>query len=182
MPDPSKTARMNTAIADSKRVSRFLRKVDQGDPDDCWPWLAATAESGHGRFSIAPGDLVNAHRFAWALANGPIPDDVVVRHRCDNPPCCNPGHLELGTQLDNIADMHRRGRASGGRVPRPGDLNPNAKVTDQQALAMRALRDAGASVRAIAADFGISPAQVSRITRGLRRSHLDALTKVKHPC
>jgi hypothetical protein len=51
-----------------------------------------------------------SHRAAWKLTHGPIPDGLQVLHRCDNPPCCNPAHLFLGTQQDNIADMHKKGR------------------------------------------------------------------------
>jgi hypothetical protein len=55
-----------------------------------------------------------AHRWSWTLANGPIPDGMVVMHRCDNPPCVNPGHLSLGTQLENIADRVSKGRSATG--------------------------------------------------------------------
>ena len=55
-----------------------------------------------------------AHRIAWELTNGPIPNDLRVLHRCDNPPCVNPAHLFLGTQLDNIAYRHAKGRDKSG--------------------------------------------------------------------
>jgi hypothetical protein len=58
------------------------------------------------------GSVWKAHRVAWTLANGPIPAGMHVLHTCDNPPCCNPGHLWLGTQADNMADMARKGRTS----------------------------------------------------------------------
>jgi HNH endonuclease len=55
--------------------------------------------------------MITAHRLAWEMANGPIPEGMLVLHKCDNPRCCNPDHLCLGTQLDNMADMSRKGRA-----------------------------------------------------------------------
>lgn len=119
------------------------------------------------------GHLVQAHRFAFTLAAGPIPGGLVVRHTCDNPPCCNPTHLVLGTQGDNIGDMRKRGRASGGATPRPGETHPNSKITDLQAEQIKARRVAGEAVTALAAEFGLSKSQVSRITTGKRRAALD---------
>lgn len=89
---------------------RFWKKVEVSNGSKCWPWTGATVGFGHGSFSTPAGHT--AHRFAWALANGRLPQDgLVIRHKCDNPPCCNPAHLEEGTQRQNVLDMVERGGA-----------------------------------------------------------------------
>jgi hypothetical protein len=93
---------------------RFWAKVERRGIDECWPWKA-TRRNGYGRLSAArSGGLQGAHRIAWSLANGEIPAGLKILHHCDNPPCCNPQHLFLGTQADNVHDMFRKGR---GRIP-----------------------------------------------------------------
>jgi hypothetical protein len=67
---------------------------------------------GYGTIRLSRRD-VGAHRVAWTLTNGPIPAGLVVCHRCDNPPCCNPEHMFIGTQRDNLADMFAKGRWRG---------------------------------------------------------------------
>jgi hypothetical protein len=94
---------------------RFWKKVDQsGGPDACWVWTAGRGGTmGYGSFQMGTyrnTHHVRAHRMAWELTNGPIPAGKYVCHRCDNPPCCNPAHLFLGTQGDNLRDMYAKGR------------------------------------------------------------------------
>jgi len=95
---------------------RFWEKVAISGPDDCWEWQGATggnsvAGVSYGSFHFE-GQTSRANRVAYILHNGDIPDALHVRHRCDNPSCCNPAHLELGTHADNMRDMVIRGRAS----------------------------------------------------------------------
>jgi hypothetical protein len=94
-------------------------------PNGCLEWTGCvTVRSGYGRINIAGRGVVVTHRFAWELANGPIPDGLSVLHHCDNPPCCETepsevypeGHLFIGTQTDNMADMVAKGRSG----TRPG--------------------------------------------------------------
>ena len=80
----------------------------------------------------------------------------------------NPAHLMRGTQTFNIADMNAKGRARGGRTSRPGTANPNCKISPAVVADIRARRAAGETVTGIAADVGLSKAQVSRIANGLR--------------
>ena len=80
--------------------------------DGCWEWRGDRNELGYGRLTLVRKGLDKArvHRIMFERYFGPIPDGSVVRHKCDNPPCCNPDHLELGTMAENMADMIERGR------------------------------------------------------------------------
>jgi len=94
-------------------AERFWEKVDIRDPDECWPWTKSCNPWGYGKFARVHGDIVPAHRMAWELTHGPIPDGLFVLHHCDNPPCCNPYKcLFLGTHQDNMRDMASKGRAT----------------------------------------------------------------------
>lgn len=93
--------------------ARFWSKVDVNiDNRECWPWRGARTGNGYGNFSVPElRNKVPAHRVAYWLATGAHPElGLVVRHKCDNPLCVNPGHLELGTQADNMQDVVARGR------------------------------------------------------------------------
>lgn len=90
---------------------RFWAKVEKGP--DCWEWKAFR-NKGYGKFTYN-GRMYLAHRLSWILTNGPIPDGLGVLHSCDNPPCVNPDHLFLGTQLDNMRDASNKGRCANQR-------------------------------------------------------------------
>lgn len=88
----------------------FWSKIDRsGGPDSCWPWKAYRTIDGYGQIGRFQR-ILRAHRVAWELTNGPIPPNIFVCHRCDNPPCCNPAHLFLGSVQENNLDMARKGR------------------------------------------------------------------------
>lgn len=156
-----------------KVIDRFWAKVDQsGGPDACWPWTASGVPRGYGLFYPAGrGSNVYAHRLAFELTKGPIPAGHYILHACDNPPCCNPAHLSTGTHLENIADMHSKGR---GVTPeaRRGSEHPNARLTDDQIREIRAAARAGERQRDIAQRFGISRSLVGQIHRGAAWAHV----------
>lgn len=79
----------------------------------CLEWQGAHDGKGYGQISEAHGRKIRTHRAAWQLTHGPIPEGMWVLHRRDNPPCCDPTHLFLGSAADNTADMVAKGRASG---------------------------------------------------------------------
>lgn len=78
---------------------RFWAKVDKGG--DCWNWTAAKIWSGYGKFQFN-GSSVGAHRVAWTLLRGPIPEGLTVDHLCRNRACVNPAHMELVTRGVNV--------------------------------------------------------------------------------
>jgi hypothetical protein len=106
-------------------VARFWSKVQR--ENGCWLWTGSTigrATHRYGQFHAGrfPGgrqDVRYAHRVAYELTHGSIPAGLVVRHKCDVPRCCNPDHLEIGTQPDNLQDARDRGRLDES-LPRPG--------------------------------------------------------------
>ena len=78
--------------------------------DECWEWKGARVKGGYGNRGIGGGRSALTHRLAYEWVYGPIPAGMHVLHRCDNPPCCNPAHLFLGTERDNALDKCRKGR------------------------------------------------------------------------
>lgn len=100
----------------------FWGWVDRLDPDECWPWTGSRDPKGYGLFTADRGIIVGAHRLAYELANGPIPTEkLIVCHRCDNPPCCNPAHLLLGPAA--ILRGMKGGRARTSRKQRAARAN-----------------------------------------------------------
>lgn len=128
---------------DERTIARFLAKIDRRGADECWPWIGGSRIRGYGWFHYilkpSPRGCL-AHRFSWTLENGPIPDGLDILHSCDNPPCCNPGHLSLGTQLENARDMVERGRSKTCGYYVRGESHAKAKVSDADVLYILAAR------------------------------------------
>jgi len=84
-------------------------------PEDCWLWHGSVESGGYGRITLVSREMGNqarikAHRMSYLLLVGPIPKDMLCLHKCDEPRCCNPAHLFLGTQKDNLQDMSSKER------------------------------------------------------------------------
>jgi hypothetical protein len=92
-------------------VDRFHSKIDVKSDDECWPWTAGTDQDGYGIFWLE-GKSRRATRLLVERMSGAMPDGHQVLHSCDNPPCMNPGHLSVGTPLDNIRDRSVKGRTA----------------------------------------------------------------------
>lgn len=131
--------------------------------DGCLEWLGHRDRDGYGRLWFDDRDRP-AIRATWIANRGPIPAGMVVRHKCDNPPCVNLDHLELGTNAENMRDKAIRGRAPS------GTSNPAAKFTPEQVDQVRALRLEGLTLAGISEKTGVSKSQVARIIRGESRA------------
>lgn len=161
-------------------AERFWEKVDQRGV--CWIWTAARHPLGYGSFSVGVGSdrvRVAAHRMAYMFFHGPIPQGLHVRHKCDNPPCVNPDHLELGTHQDNMRDMVERGRNV--LPPTDGENNPNARFTELQVRQMRAMRARGMFHREIGEVFGTDPGSIANIVNRAGWQHVDGAESVTLP-
>jgi len=121
--------------------------------DDCWEWNGSRERFGYGQKKIK-GRMYITHRLAYAWVNGPIPDGMCVLHSCDNPPCCNPNHLFLGTQQDNVRD-----RCKKNRTPR-GEAHYMAKLSD---LEVEEIRRLDLPHKEIAKLYGIGSPYVSTL-------------------
>jgi hypothetical protein len=78
----------------------------------CWGWAGSKTRQGYGVL-FSKGKMIYAHRLSWIIRFGPIPKGMLICHHCDNPECSNPEHLFLGTQSDNLLDMHKKWRHPG---------------------------------------------------------------------
>lgn len=149
----------------------FIKRTESG----CMEWIGVTVKSNgrdshrYGRFT-RNGQKHLAHRYAYALAFGPIPSGMQVCHKCDNPLCCNPEHLFLGTQKQNMADMALKGRAACiSRAQPRGEKSPVSKLLDEQITEIRSRRKSGETVTSLAAAYGVHHSYISRLARGIRR-------------
>lgn len=155
-------------------ADRFWAKVEKRGPDDCWKWTGSKDPRSYGRFKVDSGPKL-AHRVTYELTHGPIPhkdlegNRVCVLHRCDTPPCCNPGHLRTGTHAENMAESASRGRAR--NAGKRGEGVGTAKLTTGQVLNLRQQAQ-HKSQRALAAEFGISQASVWAIVNRKTWSHV----------
>lgn len=89
-------------------TEKFWKHIVKGK--HCWSWSGRVSGPGYGVVHITGTKRIGAHRLSWQIHRGEIPPGMFVCHRCDNPPCCNPDHLFLGTQTDNMRDASSKGR------------------------------------------------------------------------
>lgn len=149
----------------------FHKKYNKKNKDDCWEWLAQRNERGYGKFRI--GSSINgtrtisgAHRVSYFLENGPFDYSLLVRHKCDNPCCVNPNHLEIGTCQDNSNDMVKRGRSHLVARCQSGENNANCKLKVCDVAEIKKLLPYKNN-KQIALLFGVTHSNISRIRRGL---------------
>ncbi len=134
-----------------KELDRFWSKVNtSAGPDACWPWVGGKHIRGYGIFSVhRPGVYRSwrSHRIAYEQSHGTDPGKLMVLHACDNPPCCNPSHLFLGTHQDNVDDKVAKGRQA---------RAVGAKLDAEKVREIRAAYDRGDPIYRFAKAFGVT--------------------------
>ncbi|WP_368493194.1 HNH endonuclease [Deinococcus sp.] len=173
----------------------FWARVKRGDPKACWPWQGTISRTGYGVITYHKRQW-RTHRLAWVLTHGEIPEGLFVCHHCDNPICCNPQHLFLGTPLDNARDMVAKGRSckgekhavrKGTRTMLRGDEHPLRKnpaaaargernsaaiLTEAEVLEIRRRAAEGETIYRLAKVFSVSKRTIQFIVRGKTWRHL----------
>jgi len=138
----------------------FWKKVDKRGDDECWNWKGwiqsgtMSTGGGYGKFCEGHNKFYLPHRYSWMITKGPIPEGMLVCHKCDNRACCNPNHLFLGTHKDNSQDCIKKGRWPS------GDRSVNAKITQIQAEEIKKRYIPRKNSGELAKEFGIDPKYV----------------------
>lgn len=125
----------------------------------CWLWTGPLNDKGYGIFYFGRGRVL-AHRLSWAIVHGRVPNDRFVLHRCDNPKCCNPEHLFLGTPKDNVDDMDAKGR----RNPVHGTAHHGATLNPEQ---VRDIRSDPRSNADIGRAYGVTRSAIWKVKNGM---------------
>ena len=162
-------------LLDTKASKRFFIKVDRSEKDtECHLWTA-TSSSGYGKFFLR-GQKERAHRIAYALTHGNFDKEMDVLHSCHTPSCVNPQHLRLGTAKDNARDMVLAGRCGAtGQAWSNGELNGYAKLSDAQALEIRALYAKGDIAQAeLGRRYEVSRSAIFNVVHFKTFKHLKA--------
>lgn len=144
---------------------RLLARVAVGD--GCWEWTGAAARSGHGvigRTGRRAGNELT-HRVSYRVFVGPIPDGMFVCHSCDNPPCCRPSHLFLGTAGDNLRDMTNKGR------------HGFTKLSDADVAEIRLKLSHGSTGKELAREYSVSDSLIS----GIKLNRFRNIKRGEHP-
>ena len=152
---------------------RFWSKVLRDADTDCWVWKASRhKKTGYGKFSRGPkhAGWVEAHRMAYVLVFGQIPDGLQVLHRCDNRICCNPAHLFLGTAVDNINDKVSKGRHRW--KTHYGSAVGTAVLTEAQVRDIRQDFQSGVTRSVLARAHSVSWTQINKIVSGQYWRHI----------
>lgn len=149
----------------AEREAAFWARVNKDGPTQphmetcCWVWTGGLV-NGYGRtLSIEQGKPVYTHRLAWEITNGrTLTADEVARHDCDYRPCCNPAHIQPGTQLQNVRDMMDRGRSA-----HVQDLFRGPGLTAEMVREIRASAAEGQGAAALAARHGVCYATIRQV-------------------
>lgn len=161
-------------------------KINRGSDSECWPCYTANNEFGYPRLRVF-GALFKGHRLVYEMEFGEIPDGMLVCHKCDNPPCCNPNHMFIGSPKDNMSDASKKGRlATGDRhgskpgrkkkenfkvdkhTRTTGEMASGSKFKDSTVLEVyEKYKRGGISQAQLAKDYNMSASHVWGIVNGV---------------
>lgn len=154
-------------------IARFESRINKtpghGPDGDCWVWSGMVNNKGYGSFKIrkiqedgtSKYPLLMSHRFAYSIWVGPIPEGRIIMHRCDNPPCCNPAHLVLGSQYENLADASNK------------DRREKFKLTRELVYEIQErYANGGGSIRSLAREYGVGKTTIENVIKGRKCLHL----------
>lgn len=147
---------------EKERFFARIGKLESG----CWQWLGSL-NAGYGQFRLDTGAIILSHRYSYLLHKGGSIEGLVVMHTCDNPKCVNPDHLVLGTQADNVQDMHKKGRDK--KRALIGINHSLSKLNDE---AVREIRKSSDSIMSIAKRFDVSRASIYDVLSGKTWKHV----------
>jgi hypothetical protein len=154
-------------IIDTIRETVHMELIDRFEEKiifrvgECWPFIGCRGKTGYGRFNVSGASRL-AHRIAWIIFVGDIPDNLHVLHKCDNPACCNPKHLFIGTHQDNMDDKIAKGHGSDNSL----ENNPRANLSLEEVAEIRRMLLIGFSQRFIANKFHVSRSAIAHIKAG----------------
>lgn len=144
----------------TKDITRFNSHI-KIMPSGCHEWQGCVDKDGYGFISMGKKKNKRPHRVAWEIANGTIPDGMQANHTCDNPRCCNPAHIWIGSQKENLEDADRKGRSR-----RRGEVSGLAKLTASDVRDIKFAISLGARNHQLAEVYGVHHSNISHIRRG----------------
>lgn len=149
-------------VLDTLDIARFWSRVEVRGRSHCWPWRYGLSEFGYGEYRSERW-RDSAHRVAYRIARGMIAAGCVVRHTCDNPACCNPAHLELGSHADNVADRVTRHRSA------RGEGNGRARLKEAD---VKCIKASPLSIAYFARLYGVDQRTIAAIRSGRTWQHV----------
>lgn len=155
------------SVLTSKQIALEIKRKSVEVPSGCWEWQGALFRVGYPCVPQSYGGGRYGHRAMFAAVVAPIPAGMYVLHSCDNRKCVNPEHLHVGTHLENIKDMHAKGRQRGGSLP--NEKNPSCKFSNQVIAAIRRDHAEGKRKAEIENLYGLSETHYYRIIKGESR-------------
>ncbi len=168
-------ARKIDVVTENAEVIFWQKVAVSSDINVCWPWTRGKNQKGYGTSNLN-GTSISSHRLAWYFTHKKHPKNLCVCHSCDNPACCNPNHLFLGTIAENNADKVKKGRAKGMK----GSSHPMAKLSDSDVVDIFNLRKTGQKLKDIAKKYHVTEASVSYIARGRTWSNVTGALEGPH--
>ncbi len=150
-----------------QQLQNFWAKVRKGQGDDCWEWIGYRDQKGYGRVRAGAKTFL-AHRVSYFLANGKCPGNLLIRHTCHNPRCCNPNHLKSGTHADNALDTVASGRSIKGEQHRTSLLTEES-VT---AIKIACKTPYHGQVKALTKRYKVSAGAIQNIKAGRSWAHV----------